>query len=133
MFREGEKVYSLKWGWGVVTEISYGEYPVKITFLNNTEENYTKDGKWMLEDLNPDLFFEEVKLPERVRPKPNLKIDDPILVSANGGSDEKSWQKRHFAGWDSDGKIIAFNNGATSWSTDDRLVTWEYWRLPNAN
>lgn len=66
--------------------------------------------------------------PEPVMPRPDLKIDDPVWV----------WDapnqpiKRHFAGWSSDGLIMTWSNGGTSW-TRDASSSWTHYRLPTAD
>lgn len=42
----------------------------------------------------------------------SVEVDTPILVS----NDNKTWLKRYFAGYE-DGKVYAWLNGKTSWSS----------------
>lgn len=55
-----------------------------------------------------------------------VPIDTKILVS----DDNKNWYRRHFAYY-RDKRIGAFNNGVTSWTTNDLSETsgWEYGKL----
>jgi hypothetical protein len=49
-------------------------------------------------------------------PRPELKIDDPVLVKDSEG---EPWRKRHFAGWDKSGKVKVFLHGKTSFSIEN--------------
>ena len=45
--------------------------------------------------------------------RPDLEIDDPVWVRFNDG-----WKPRHFAGWDSDGRMGIWAFGCTSHTTE---------------
>ena len=55
-----------------------------------------------------------------------VPIDTKVLVS----DDNENWYRRHFAYY-RDKRIGAFNNGVTSWTTNDLSETsgWEYGKL----
>ena len=53
-----------------------------------------------------------------------VKVDTPILVRNNGCV----WTKRYFAEY-KNGKVRTYSDGATSWSSDGRMSSWEYARL----
>ena len=53
-----------------------------------------------------------------------VKVDTPILVR----NDETVWVRSYFAEYKS-GKVITYFNGATSWSSDGRMVSWDYAKL----
>ena len=55
-----------------------------------------------------------------------LKIDDKVMVRIDVGDE---WKRRYFAGWDGE-DIRCFDEGSTSWSSNGRTVSWNYWRLP---
>lgn len=58
-----------------------------------------------------------------------VPIDTPVLVSAGG----KRWHRRYFAGM-RNGKLEAYDVGATSWSVhDNRTCVWRYMRLAEGN
>lgn len=66
---------------------------------------------------------------EYVEPKVDwskVPVDTPVLVSQNGST----WFKRYFAGFDK-GVVSAWNQGATSWSSDfdDDTTKWTYAKL----
>jgi len=51
-----------------------------------------------------------------------VQIDTPILVRTYPAD---RWDKRHFAGYDAElGQVYAFNNGGTSWTTEDSTL-WD--------
>ena len=53
-----------------------------------------------------------------------VKVDTPILVSANN----KDWKKRYFSRY-VDGIVFAFIDGTTSWSSNKVDCTWSYAKL----
>lgn len=53
-----------------------------------------------------------------------VAVDTPILVRNNGCV----WTKRYFAEY-KNGKVRTYFNGATSWSSDGRMGSWEYAKL----
>ena len=54
-----------------------------------------------------------------------IKIDTPILVR---DFEDAKWAKRHFAKYE-DGKVYAWINGVTSWTTEGHGVMWNYAKL----
>ena len=58
-----------------------------------------------------------------------VPIDTPVLVSDT----EKNWCKRHFAGTDEDGVLLAFALGGTSWSSGGETESWAYMKLAEGN
>ena len=54
-----------------------------------------------------------------------IKIDTPILVR---DFEDAKWAKRHFAKYE-DGKVYAWSNGVTSWTTEVHGVMWNYAKL----
>lgn len=53
-----------------------------------------------------------------------VAVDTPILVRNNGCV----WTKRYFAEY-KNGKVRTYFNGATSWSSDGRMGSWEHAKL----
>ena len=74
---------------------------------------------WLLEDYKepeePEVDWSEVK------------VDTPILVRYSEDGDEE-WIKRHFAKYEN-GKVYAWFDGCTSWSTEGHMVIWNYAKL----
>lgn len=54
-----------------------------------------------------------------------VAVDTPILVRDYENND---WLKRYFAKY-KDGKVYAWVDGATSWSSDDMACGWKYAKL----
>jgi hypothetical protein len=61
-----------------------------------------------------------------VGPYDDFKVDDPVMVRDDS---ENKWVRRHFAGVAPDGKPVAWNVGATSWTTESR-TSWSFCRRP---
>ena len=73
---------------------------------------------WLLED------YEEPKEPEVDWSK--VEVDTPILVRTVEVAERL---KRHFAKYE-DGRVFVRNNGKTSWTAHDELMTdWNYAKL----
>ena len=70
---------------------------------------------WLLEDYEePEVDWSKVE------------VDTPILVRTVEGAE---WFKRHFAKYE-DGRVFVWNNGKTSWTAHDELMTdWNYAKL----
>lgn len=63
-FKVGDKVWSMRFGWGKVNRILRGStYPVFVFFSDNTEVSYTADGR-VVSNSNRTLFFEEIQIPK---------------------------------------------------------------------
>ena len=70
-------------------------------------------------------LMEEYKEPETDWSK--VEVDTPILVRYSEDGDEK-WIRRHFAKYEN-GKVYAWFDGCTSWSTEGHMVIWNYAKL----
>lgn len=53
-----------------------------------------------------------------------VEVDTPILVRNDG----IVWVRSYFAEY-KNGKVRTYFNGATSWSSDGRMVSWDYAKL----
>lgn len=82
-------------------------------------DRYVQEDGWAW----PDGTYEVIK------EKPNLQVDDKVLVR---NSPDREWQPRHFARWDGD-RMLCFVAGTTSWSVAAIQTTarWTQWKLPN--
>lgn len=73
----------------------------------------------------------EYKEPQKITIPEDTPIDTKIIVS----EDEEKWIKRYFAGFGKDGTVLAWVDGATSWSIPSgcifELVTrkWKFAKL----
>lgn len=62
IFKVGDKVFDIFYGWGEVKEIQEeGIHVVRVDF-NNYSQNYTRDGKDYYTDLSPRLSFTKYDL-----------------------------------------------------------------------
>lgn len=65
---------------------------------------------------------------EYIEPKVDwykVAVDTPIFVKT---SRDDNWSKRYFAKYEN-GKIYAFHDGGTSWSSNGKILNWEYAKL----
>ena len=86
------------------------------------ETSWTTDGKFssIADEVDDDLI--------EVSPYEDFKIDDPVLVSSNG----KNWHKRHFAGVNRQNEPKAYEEGRTSFTAEDHMITiWNYCKRPD--
>lgn len=66
------------------------------------------------------------------QPRPDLEVDDKVLVAMNHHSKHS---RRHFSHWAEDGRIACFEDGKTSWSIEKPIdsfsyTTWDKYKLP---
>lgn len=123
----GDRIYNIRTGWHVVSEIQHSEmYAIQLN--DTTPRSCTMDGFESTTDRNQTWFWDEVKITAPPRPRPNLKIDDPIIV----WDDPEEKYNRYFAGWTSSGRIKTFINGHTSWSSDAgaSCLFWDDYEIP---
>jgi hypothetical protein len=81
VFKVGDKVFDIKYGWGVVDRIwSDGMYPVSVKFLID-EEHYTYNGRQYPKDP-PRLSFTEYTLQgfSQERPVVLPEVGELVLV-----------------------------------------------------
>ncbi len=132
-YKVGDRVFSGASGWGKITGKNVDpDFPLGVTFENDTEDDFTATGLRYLTDTMPTLFPNEFAIPDSAyqRPRPNLKIDDRVLVN---NAFPIEWVRGHFAGWTDDGYIKTFLDGLTSWTTDGATCVWTEWKLPDAD
>ena len=54
-----------------------------------------------------------------------VEVDTPILVT---NFEDGKWRQRYFAKFE-DGKVYAWVDGGTSWSSDNKTHKWNYAKL----
>lgn len=64
MYKKGDAVYDLEYGWGIITNYSktFETYPIKVTFSDGSKSSYTTQGKLFLGDKFSRLSFTEYDL-----------------------------------------------------------------------
>ena len=84
----GDKVWSLTRGWGTITiDEDHGQssdYPIHVRFDKGSNDYYTVCGKFYTHDINPSLFWDEIKLEIPKKPLHKLEVDTKVLVWNNG-------------------------------------------------
>lgn len=122
----GDKVWDICRGWGVITTLMVcPTYPIEVEFKNG-HGSYTRDGYSSLEDVNPSLFWDEIKLVAPQKPVPLLEVDTKVVVwlPING---IKIY--RHFSHFDEYGFLYVFVDGRTSFTSDGTTHRYDNWEL----
>jgi len=91
VFKVGDKVYCVIYGWGKVTDIStVGSFPLEVTFPNEDDDEfderyYSLDGKYNF-NSSPTLSFTEYTLNgfSQERPIELPEVGEEIMVSNDG-------------------------------------------------
>lgn len=119
IFRVGDKVFDIFYGWGSITGISKDkdiEYPITVSFDEKGTRTYTPDGKFWAGSPGSTLSFTEYDFIDggfsQKRPLPKLEIDDIVWVNTVSG-----WLPRCFKTFDNKGNVGVIPNGDTSKST----------------
>ena len=71
----GDKVWSFRWGFGIIEYVTYGDFPIGVQFDNDKTKNtatYTTNGKYRRDEAQ-DLFWDEVKFEIPKQPKRKVK------------------------------------------------------------
>ena len=126
--KAGDRVWSITEGWGVVKKRTspHDPYPLVVEFENGTHIIYTLWGRRYNSDLNPTLFWDEVKIEAPEKPMPELQVDTKVIV---WGCSYDSRVKRHFSHFEN-GTLRAFDRGQTSW-TGIHTSAWPNWECVN--
>ena len=135
MFKDakiGDRVWSyVDAKYGRIVEIIGGKYPIKVEFNNGRQSYFTIDGKRFEADKRPVLFWDKIEFEIPKKPLPRLKVDAKVFVWNKEGDIKV---KRHFKRFDTDGRIICFASGGTSWTSDDNEeIKYDYWELAEDN
>ena len=127
----GDRVWCLRSGWGIVTTVDREDsrYQLYVVFEDGQADWFTNCGREMTHDLNPILFWDEVKITPPTQPLPKLEVDTPILVRDR---DDERWLPAHFARFSPEG-VVTWMGGKTSYTAKDGdVMFWEQWKLPES-
>lgn len=100
-------------------------HTIEITLFDN--HGYGKESPYDYRDVESFVAFKKSWLKD-IREEmdlSSLKVDDKVEVSDDG----LVWEKRYFEKIE-DGKFYCYNDGATSWSSDDISTYWYFIRKP---
>lgn len=125
------KVWSMDGGWGEIVSINTDRvYSIQVRFDSECL-TFTPDGRQCKRSAAPTLFLNEFKIPDEayIPPRPNLRVDDKVIVWEAGHNKHY----RHFKEWASNGKIVCFDDGCTSWSgAHGKSSSWDYYTVPES-
>ena len=94
IFKKNDRVYCHIYGWGTISGICKGFYPIDVEFDSNIINSYTKDGR-ITEGANPSLSFTEYKLDGFSQERPeNLPHKGNIVWVRDGKI--FNWEVYHF-------------------------------------
>lgn len=125
----GNRVWSLTNGWGTVISAydSSSCFPIHVQFDGDDgdSDSYMACGKLYEDDLNPTLFWDEIKLDIPKKPLFKLEVDAKVLVWDKDGEEK---HKRHFHSFSPNGEIVTWNEGRTSFTSKSHETTqWLKW------
>lgn len=117
----GDMVWHLEKGWGVISYIGKGVYPIVVDFDSRTrQKSFTYAGKsYNSTRAIQFLFWDEVEIVAPSKPLPELPVDTKVYVW-NNREDNVPLIKvpRHFCRFDESGNAECYLEGQTSWTTD---------------
>jgi hypothetical protein len=81
----GDRVWSFRNGWGEIKEISLAntDFPIGVKFkeaIDKYEIYFCKDGRYYVDDVYPELHWDEVKFVEPPAPK---QVDPKEIIITN--------------------------------------------------
>ena len=125
---EGDRVWSFVNGWGrVVGIVEDSNFAISVRFnKDGLVESYTAKGHTCTSDINPTLFWDEIKFNIPPKPLPDLEVDTKVIVWDYTNSDRKL--NRHFSHFGENRNIRVFVNGHSSW-TGEETVDYSHWKL----
>ena len=120
------KIWELEEGKEYVSSLSDGETKYQLIdgdlYYMNPSINY---GSYMRSGMEYN-FAKELDFTEYTPPTDwsKVEVDTKVLVSENG----TIWIKRYFARYKNN-RCYVYDNGATSWSANERMSPWTYAKL----
>ena len=131
MFKDakvGDKVWDIRRGWGKVVSNEWSDpYHILVEFNNFRSATFNIEGKQLVEDTNPTLYWDEFRIIPPKKPLPDLDIDTKVLV----WDDEDDTKTRaHFHSFNEEGYIVTYSNGRSSYTGTDKVKSpWDNWEL----
>ena len=81
----GDRVWFFEYGWGTIVNMFYGnEYPIVFKSDTNRFCNFMIDGKRVVNDINPSLFWDEIKF--EIPEKP-FNLEEKLKIKEFNGED----------------------------------------------
>ena len=108
-FKVGDRVYHISYGWGIVTDIIHGQYPVCIKIENVPESKvwFSREGLETSDDKTSLLSFTEYTLQGFSRERPvELPKEGELCVVRDEEGDE--WELCYFISYKSDAVTYKF-------------------------
>jgi hypothetical protein len=118
----GDWIATIKYGWIQVSEVyDDGVHPIVV---KTKTKIYTDDGKEDPEDCAPSAFIMPPEwLLNLIGPHPyEFERDEVVFVS----DDKKTWCKRHFIRWDSNGYKCVSNGRSLKTMRGEECTHWKY-------
>ena len=124
----GDKVWDIRRGWGEISYIEYtGKYPIFVKFSNYVSGKFSTEGKEFLNDINPTLYWDELRIIPPKKPLLDLPVDTKVLVWDDGYVNKT---RAHFHSFNEDGRIVTWECGRTSFTGEDwPKYLWDNWEL----
>ena len=96
IFKVGDKVYHIEYGWGVVKLINYSfNFPFLVEFNKENIVTFTNDGKGLEDSLNPILSFTEYTLQGFTQERP-IELPDVGELCLVRDNEDENWRVREF-------------------------------------
>ena len=134
--RVGDRVYSFQFGWCRISHVGENSLiPLRITSEEDATTAWiTLDGKMYPSYKDPTVFWDKPQFELPKKPLPDLKMNDLIFVQDIHGihGEAGEWLPRHFRAFTGEGRVIVWEDGRTSYTTQDRdnHHQWDHWKLP---
>lgn len=120
-----DRVWSVTKGWGEIIAIDdKSSYPLSVKFDCGMYDTFDYNGYLAKTHIRQSIFWDEVKIEAPQKPLPDLAVDTKVIV----WNSVVPKTKRHFSHFSPEGKIVCFDKGLTSW-TSDGTSEWSKWEL----
>ena len=113
IFKVGDKVFDIRFGWGVVYSVNEGRLSIDVSFGVNDEDCYTWDGR-AYEDQPPVLSFTEYTFEGFSQERPEELPKKGQIVWGRKGFTDK-WYIGHFFEKCENGYLLSLNPNPIGW------------------